>query len=136
YDALRRAQQIIAGALEAEDVRAEEAAQHHNASDDRWDPIELPPVPEREERQVAEHHGTGPWGAEAEPDRIEVRFEMAHRDDAIAFAAELAEAGYVVHRRGSFLFLFADDHDSAHELGELLRGKAPANAQLYSFTTW
>jgi hypothetical protein len=56
---------------------------------------------------------------------------MAHRDDAIAFAAELAEAGYVVHRRGSFLFLFADDHDSAHELGERLRGKAPANAQLY-----
>lgn len=48
---------------------------------------------------------------------------MADRDDAIVFARELIDAGYEVHRRDSFLFLFAEDHDSAHALGEQLRGK-------------
>jgi hypothetical protein len=36
-----------------------------------------------------------------------------------------------VHRRGPFLFLFADDDDSAHQLGEQLREQAPGNARLF-----
>ena len=92
-------------------------------------PVEL--LPGGKATDIAEHRGEGPWGADAEPDRIEVRFEMKHRDDAIAFAAELADAGYEAHRRGSFVFLFAEDHDSARALGEQLRGKAPATAKLF-----
>src|SRR5271166_4488216 len=95
----------------------------------RWVPSELPRM--RDANHVREHHGEGPWGADAEPDRIEVRFELADRDDTIAFAKELSDAGYEAHRRGSFVFLFAEDHESAHALGEQLRGKAPAGAQLF-----
>ena len=62
----------------------------------RWQPIKLPPVPPREAGRLREHHVDGPWGAEAEPNRIEVRFEMARRDGAISFAKELTEAGYQV----------------------------------------
>jgi hypothetical protein len=43
----------------------------------------------------------------------------------------LSDAGYEAHRRGSFVFLFAEDHDSAHALGEQLREKAPATAKLF-----
>jgi hypothetical protein len=128
-EGLRRAQEIVGSAMDTEGVEAEETAEHHDG--DSWEPIELPPAPPREARRLTEHHGEGPWGAEAEPNRIQVRFEMARREDAIAFTKELIEAGYQVHRCGSFLFLFAEDHDSAYALGEQLRGKAPASAQLY-----
>jgi hypothetical protein len=131
YDGLRRAQQIIAHAIELEGVHAHEAAQHHDASADRWEAVALPPIPEREKRLVAEHHGAAPWGAEAEPDRLEIRFEMTNRSACVAFAETLREAGYQVYRRGSFLFLFADDQMSAHKLGEQLRALAPRGAKLY-----
>jgi hypothetical protein len=126
-DGLRRAQEIVATAMDTEGVQTEESAEHHDGRS--WQPIELPPM--RDATHVIEHHGVGPWGADAESDRIEVRFEMADRDDAIVFAKELTDAGYEVHRRDSFLFLFADDHDSAHALGEQLREKAPASAKLF-----
>ena len=126
-EGLRRAQEIVASAMDTDGVQAEERAEHHDGRS--WQPIELPPA--RGANHVTEHQGQGPWGADAEPDRIEVRFEMAHRDDAIPFAKQLTNAGYEVHRRGSFVFLFAEDHDSAHALGEQLRGEAPAGAQLF-----
>ncbi|HXW58045.1 MAG TPA: hypothetical protein VEJ23_01070 [Solirubrobacteraceae bacterium] len=125
---LRRAQQIVASAMRAEGVEAEEQTEHHDGR--RWEPVEPSPGAAT---GIAEHHGEGPWGADAEPDRIEVRFELAHRDDAIAFAKQLTDAGYEAHRRGAFVFLFAEDHDSAHALGEQLRGKAPAGARS---STW
>jgi hypothetical protein len=126
-EGLRRAQEIVATAMNTEGVQTEESAEHHDGRS--WQPIELPPM--RDATHAIEHHGVGPWGADAESDRIEVRFEMADRDDAIVFAKELIDAGYEVHRRDSFLFLFAEDRDSAHALGEQLRGKAPASAQLF-----
>jgi hypothetical protein len=126
-DGLRRVQGIVATAMDTEGVQAEESAEHHDGGS--WQPIDLPPMSNA--TPVIEHHGAGPWGADAEPDRIEVRFEMAGRDDAIAFAKELTDAGYEAHRRGSFVFLFAEDHDAAHALGEQLREKAPATAKLF-----
>jgi hypothetical protein len=126
-EGLRRAQEIVATAMNTEGVQAEESAEHHDGQG--WQSIELPPMPNA--THVSEHHGEGPWGADAEPDRIEVRFEMADRDDAIAFAKGLSDAGYEAHRRGSFVFLFAEDHDCAHTLGEQLREKAPATAKLF-----
>lgn len=126
-EGLRRAQEIVASAMGTERVQGEESAEHHDGRS--WQPIELPRM--RDANHVREHHGEGPWGADAEPDRIEVRFELADRDDTIAFAKELSDAGYEAHRRGSFVFLFAEDHESAHALGEQLRGKAPAGAQLF-----
>jgi hypothetical protein len=128
-EGLRRAQEIIGSAMDTEGVEAEETAEHHDGGS--WQPIKLPPVPPHEAGQLTEHHVDGPWGAEAEPNRIEVRFEMARRDDASSFAKELTAAGYQVHRCGSLLFLFAEDRDSAHALGEQLRRNAPASAQLY-----
>ena len=128
-EGLRRAQEIVASAMDTDGVEAEETAEHHD--DGGWQPIELPPVPAPEAEHVTQHRGEGPWGADAEPDRVQVRFEMGRRNDAVAFTKELTEAGYEVHRCGSFLFLFAEDHDSAHALGEQLRAKAPATAQLF-----
>jgi hypothetical protein len=124
---LSRAQVIVASAMDTDGVQAEESAEHHDGQG--WQPIELPPM--RDATHVTEHHGEGPWGADAEPDRIEVRFELADRHEAITFAKALINSGYEAHRRGSFVFLFAEDHDSAHALGEQLRGKAPATAKLF-----
>jgi hypothetical protein len=126
-EGLSRAQVIVASAMDTDGVQAEESAEHHDGR--TWQPIDLPPM--RDATHVTEHHGEGPWGADAEPDRIEVRVELADRHEAIALAKALIDAGYEVHRRGSFVFLFAEDHDSALALGEQLRGKAPSTAKLF-----
>ncbi|HTZ63573.1 MAG TPA: hypothetical protein VMB51_05670 [Solirubrobacteraceae bacterium] len=131
YDGLRRSQQVVADVIQAEGVSAEETAQHLDAGADSWQPISLPPLAERDERLVVEHRGAAPWGSEAEPDRIQVRFEMPNRDAAVDFADVLTDAGYVVHRCDSFLFLFADDSESAHALADKLLPKAPDGAKMY-----
>ena len=51
--------------------------------------IDLPPPPAQDTVLISEHQGKGPWGAEAEPQRAQVHFEMASRHDAQAFATEL-----------------------------------------------
>jgi hypothetical protein len=131
YDALRRAQAIVVSALEAEGVRAEEQAEHRDADGTGWTPVELPPLTEREAHLVSEHHGKGPWGSEAEPDRVQAHFELGSRHAAQRFAAELAADGYDVHHAGSFVFIFADDGAKARELGSALKARAPADAQLF-----
>jgi hypothetical protein len=131
YDALRRGQAIVAGALETQSVRAEEQAEHRVASGAGWEPIESPPLPERDERLISEHEGKGPWGSEAEPDRVQAHFELSTTRDAKSFAEELASEGYDVHRAGSVLFIFADDGAEARRLGDELMVRAPAGAQLF-----
>ena len=131
YDGLRRSQEAISELVELENVQAEELAERHDDVADAWTRIELPPVAERDASRVIEHHGSGDWGAETEPNRVEVRFELNDRSDAIAFARALTREGYDVHRRGSFLFLFADDDNDAKKIGERLTRLAPAGAQLF-----
>ncbi len=129
--ALRRAQTIVGSALEAEGVRAEEQAEHRAGEDEDWQTIELPPVPEREEKLVGAHEGKGPWGSEAEPDRVQAHFQLPTRRAARACANELASEGYDVHQAESFVFIFADDGAAARRLGASLMERAPAGVQLY-----
>lgn len=131
YDALRRGQSVVASALEAESVGAEEEAEQRVPGGDAWWPIELPPLPERDSRLVGEHRGKGPWGAEADPDRVQVHFELESKHAAQSFAKELESDGYDVHHAGSFVFIFADDSAAASELAGELKERAPANAQLF-----
>ena len=130
-DALRRAQEIVASSLETEGVRAEERAEHRAADDTSWKPVALPPLSEHDARLVTEHHGTGPWGSEAEPDRVQAHFELGSRRAARRFAAELVADRYDVHHAGSFVFIFADDGPSARELGNALKRRAPTGARLF-----
>jgi hypothetical protein len=131
YDALRRAQAIVARAVEAEDVRAEEQAEHRAADGAAWSPVELPPLPERQAGFVVEHQGKGPWGSEAEPNRVQAHFELGSRHAAERFAAELIADGYDVHHAGAFVFIFADNGVAARDLGNALKARAPADAQLF-----
>jgi hypothetical protein len=130
-DGLRRAQLTIADALDTENVRAEEQAEHRDGGDQPWRAFDAPTLPERDAPLVAEHHGRGPWGSETEPNRAQAHFELKDRHAAQAFAKELADDGYDVHQAESFVFIFADDAAAAHKLGEELKLRAPANAQLF-----
>ncbi len=117
YDALRRGQAIVTSVLELESVQAEEEAERRIANGTDWEAIELPPLPERDARLVSEHHGEGPWGSEAEPNRVQAHFELENARAAESFAEELASEGYDVHHAGSFVFIFADDATAARTLG-------------------
>ena len=90
---------------------------------------ELPP---RDSAMVSEHHGKGPWGSEAEPDRVQAHFELDSKHAAHAFADELGAEGYDVHQAGSYVFIFADDGAAARELGNALKERARVGAQLFS----
>ena len=130
-DAMRGAQMIVASTLEGEGVQAEEEAEHRLAEGGAWESIELPPPPPRDSPMVSEHHGKGPWGSEAEPDRVQAHFELDSKHAAQAFAEELAADGYDVHQAGSYVFIFADDGAAARELGNALKERAPVGAQLF-----
>jgi hypothetical protein len=131
YEALRRGQAIVASVIEDKGVRAEEQAERRVGVEAGWESVEIPPPPERDASVVSEHHGPGPWGSETEPDRVQVHFELDSRRTAQRFAKELATDGYDVHQAGSFVFIFADDAASARKLGNALKERAPANAQLF-----
>lgn len=131
YDALRRAQATVADVLEIEGVAAEEQAERRTGNGAEWESVELPPPPERDASLVSEHHGKGPWGAEAEPNHVQAHFELGNRHAAQSFARKLAADGYDVHQAESFVFVFADGAAAARELGEELRQRAPSDAQLF-----
>jgi hypothetical protein len=131
YDALRRGQAAVAGVIELEGVHAEELAERRSADGAGWESVELPPPPAQDSSLVSEHHGKGPWGSEADPDRVQAHFELPSRHAAEAFAKQLAADGYDVHHAGSFVFIFADDSAAARKLGEALKERAPAGAQLF-----
>ena len=130
-EALGEGQAIVAGVLEVEDLRAEEQAEHRTPESGGWEHVELPPPPAGDNAPISEHHGTGPWGSEAESQRAQVHFELPNRHDAQAFAAALADAGYDVHQAESFLYIITDDETQARQLGEQLKSRAPANAQVF-----
>jgi hypothetical protein len=131
YDALRRGQAAVAGVIELEGVQAEEQAERRTADGAGWESVELPPPPAQDASLVSEHHGKGPWGSEVNPDRVQAHFELDSRHAAQAFAKELAADGYDVHHAGAFVFIFADDCAAARKLGDALKGRAPAGAQLF-----
>jgi hypothetical protein len=130
-DALRRGQAIVASVIELEGVQVKEQAEHRAGEGAEWAAIELPPPPERDAGLVSEHHGKGPWGSEVDPNRVQVHFELGSKRAAKAFAAELADDGYDVHQAESFVFLFADDGAAARKLGNELKERAPADAQVF-----
>lgn len=130
-DALRRGQATVADVIEREGVQAEEQAEHRTGEKAEWEWVELPPLPERDTSLVSEHHGKGPWGSEVDPNRIQVHFELDSNHAARAFAKELTADGYDVHQAGAFVFIFADDRAAACKLGNALKARAPASAQLF-----
>jgi hypothetical protein len=130
-DALRRGQTIVADVVERAGVQAEEQAEHRAGEKAEWKSVELPPLPERDASFVSEHHGNGPWGSDVDPNRIQVHFELDSKHAAQAFAKELTADGYDVHQAESFVFIFADDGAVARKLGNALKERAPANAQLF-----
>lgn len=130
-DALRRAQDTVAKMIELEGVRAEEQAEHRTTQGAGWKSVAVPPPPERDASLVSEHHGKGPWGSEVDPNRVQAHFELGSRHAAQAFAKELATDGYDVHQAESFVFVFADDAATARGLGDELKERAPADAQLF-----
>ena len=131
YDALRRAQATVANVIELEGVQTEEQAERRTAEGAGWESVELPRLPGRDASLVSEHHGKGPWGAEVDPTRVQAHFELGSRHAAQAFAKELAADGYDVHQAESFVFVFADDAAAARKLGNALKERAPADAQLF-----
>lgn len=129
-DELQPGQAVIAGALEVENVSAEERAEHRTETGS-WEPIELSPLPARDAPLISEHRGQGPWGSEAQSGRVQVHFELTNRHQAETFAGELADAGYDVHQADSFIYIFADDTAEAHQLAKELQERAPADAQVF-----
>jgi hypothetical protein len=121
----------VASVLETESVRCEGEAEQRVGGSAAWEPVELPPLPERDARLVAEHHGKGSWGSEAEPDGAQAHLECGSRHAAQTFAKELASEGYDVHQSESFVFVFADDGAAARKLGDALKERAPVDAQLF-----
>ncbi|MHB8241069.1 MAG: hypothetical protein ACYDHN_03670 [Solirubrobacteraceae bacterium] len=71
------------------------------------------------------------WGADAERDRVEVRFECQHRSEAKEFAGTLSHRGFVVHHHSSYVFVFADDAASAQNLARELSLLAPPSARCF-----
>jgi hypothetical protein len=130
-DALRRGQTTVADVIEREGVHAEEQAERRIGEEAEWVSVELPPLPERDAGLVIEHHGKGPWGSDVDPNRIQIHFELDSKQAAQAFAKELAVDGYDIHQAGAFVFIFAEDGAAARKLGNALRERAPANAQLF-----
>ncbi len=130
-EALRRAQTVVATALEAEGVHAEEQAEHRASETGEWEAVDLPPLPHRDAALGVQHQGKGPWGSETDPNRVQAHFECDSDHAARAFAEQLEREGYDVHHAESFVFIFADDPEAARRLGEELKPKAPANAQLF-----
>jgi hypothetical protein len=131
YEVLHRGQAIVGRVIEQEGVEADEQAERRAATPQGWESVELPPLPESEMILVSEHHGEGPWGAEVDPNRVQVHFELASHHAARAFGAELKAEGYDVHQAGSFVFIFAADPAHARELGDALAPRAPAGARLF-----
>jgi hypothetical protein len=131
YDALQGAQVTVANVIELEGVHAEEQAEHRAGDGAAWESVELPRLLAAEATLVSEHQGQGPWGAEVNPDHVQVHFELESKHLAQAFAKELASDGYDVHCAGSFVFVFADDAAAARELGNALEKRAPATARLF-----
>ena len=74
---------------------------------------------------------TANWGSDVDPNRIQIHFELDSKHAAQAFAKELAMDGFDIHQVGAFVFIFADDGAAARKLGNALKERAPANAQLF-----
>ena len=55
---------------------------------------------------------------------------FAAQDSKVGFV-DIAADGYDVHQAESFVFVFADNAAAARKLGEELRSRAPAHAQLF-----
>lgn len=117
--------------MAAERVDAEESAEQRTSSAGEWEPIGLPALPDSAAPHVLAHQGAGPWGAETESTRVQARFELGSAHAAKTFARELEADGYDVHEAESFVFIYADDAEHAHRLGEELKRRAPAGAQLF-----
>jgi hypothetical protein len=131
FEGLRRIQPAVAEVARLEDVRVEETAERRDPSTGSWFRVDLPSWPAGSDPRITEHPGGGPWGAEAERDRVEVRFELEDRDQAVSFAKALADHGLTPHRRGPSVFLFADDDRRAHELVAQLRDFTPPGAEVF-----
>jgi hypothetical protein len=131
YDALRRAQATVANVIDLEGVQAKEQAERRGGEEDGWESVDLPPVPERDASLVSQHYGKGPWGAEAEPNRVQAHIELGSKHTAQAFAKELSADGYDIHQAGSFLFIFAENAAAVRKLGNALKERAPPGAQLF-----
>jgi hypothetical protein len=129
--ALRRGQAVVASVSEDLETTVEEEVEHRAGEDAEWTAVELSSLPATGSELLREHHGRGPWGSETEPNRVQAHFELESRHAAKEFARELEADGYDVHHAGSWIFLFADDAKTAKELGETLKSRAPAGAQLY-----
>ncbi len=127
---LERAQLIINGVMKEKGVAAEEQAAHR-LGPRSWEPVALPAAQAQDGALPRDHSGPADWGADAEATRAQVRFELPGRDSAESFARTLAQAGHEAHRRGSSVFLFADDDAAAHELGESLSAGAPEDARVF-----
>jgi hypothetical protein len=131
YDGLRRAQRVIGELVVAQRLEVDEIAEHRRAASERWEQVELSPLSPRERSVCVRNSGVSSWGAEAEPERVEVRFELPDHQSCIDFATKLRREGYEIHRRGSYLFMFADNREAAIALGNVLKQQAPSDAQLY-----
>jgi hypothetical protein len=114
-----------------ESVIAEERAERRDPSTGDWLNVELPPLPARTAEKIRAHPGAEPWGSEAEPNPVEVRFELPERDEALAMARKLADRGLKAHRRHTSLFVFADNANQARALVKRLRDEIPHDAQIF-----
>ena len=130
-DALRRGQATIADVVKREGLQAEEQAEHRINEKAKWEIVELPPLPGCDTSLVVEHRGKGTWGSNVEPNCIQIHFELDSKHAAQELAKQLTADGYDVHHTGTFVFIFADDRVAARQLGNALRARAPASAQLF-----
>jgi hypothetical protein len=60
-------------------VNAVESAERFDPAASAWSPYEPPPLSSTAQRLMTAHVGIGSWGAEAEPNRVEVRFDATIR---------------------------------------------------------
>jgi hypothetical protein len=106
----------------------------HPTAEDWEDPDK--PLPTTDEEKAAEH------AALIQRERLdstdtghpefEVRVKFRHHHDAVEFARQLEQEGFVVVRRWHFLIVGASDEDTANTLAERIREEAPAGAVVNS----
>lgn len=134
YDALVVAQEEIVAVIDDRSVIADILYEHFSDGDDVWRVIDSPPISEAYQREVRSHSPTPEWGAIAEPDRVQVRWEFQSRREAMSFARRLSEHGLEIYRHWTWVFVFAVDGAHArriaaefgtHESTPIIMGEGP-----------
>jgi hypothetical protein len=128
---IARARAAVASAARAEHVEAEEQVEARRNATSAWRPANAPWLDPRDAEFLIDRRPAGPWGAEANPNRLQVHIELASRAQARDTREKLAHEGYELHGAGSYLFGFVDNRAAAEQLIRTLKPRTPGSARFF-----